>query len=591
MIIKSERVATSASRTRLANHLFRGQENSAIVALRGSERDLADLFRDARQHGARYGVRHWIIAPLQPATREQVFCIVDSLAGEFRFDASRAIVIEHAKERATEEAFSQHWHLCVGEVNPADGKVLSSSHDHQRHEYVARLSEATLGHTFQLGAHHRSVLARLRREGNNAIADALEASFPANADEEPPREAFTHRDHQMLKRDGIDLPAIRATVKAAWNATTDADSLRAALRQSGLSLMAGEKPGEWVIEADGRFIGSLRRLSGARKADITRRMETGNDSTIERSPDGSSDDPRGHEVVASGRGGAKGGSVVADDSPAGSGGLVSRNHDAHIVGDPGRDRPIAGERRSAERSGGGSEARSSTPGSSERKGLIQQLRDLIDRLQSEARRAQELAISPSLRAESCLEAAEHSARARIERARIEADASDDPVPALAAEARRDQARSDENSNGIDQILGQLEQLDHRHRYFRFLPSWLRPRYAAEKHRLQTRLAELQQYSALMQLRASSSHRKLLVAAAQQSKRKAQALERLATESARCRSVLASVSIAKKLRAFPIFAILTPPALMALAGRLERLRSDGLSAVPPGRAGARLPTHF
>ncbi|PZR81800.1 MAG: hypothetical protein DI537_37660 [Stutzerimonas stutzeri] len=187
MIIKSERVATSASRTRLANHLFRGRENSNIVVLRGCERDLSDLFRDARQHGARYGVRHWIIAPLQPATREQIFCIVDSLAGEFRFDANRAIVVEHAKERATEEAFSRHWHLCVGEVNPADGKVLSNSHDHHRHEYIARVSEAAFGHTFQLGAHHLSVLARLRREGKIAIADALEASFPPVGDEEQPR--------------------------------------------------------------------------------------------------------------------------------------------------------------------------------------------------------------------------------------------------------------------------------------------------------------------------------------------------------------------------------------------------------------------
>ncbi len=591
MIIKSERVATSASRTGLADHLFRGRENSAIIVLRGSERDLADLFRDARQHGARYGVRHWIIAPLQPATREQVFCIVDSLAREFRFDVSRAIVIEHAKVRATEEAFGRHWHLCVGEVNPADGKVLSSSHDRQRHEYVARQSEAALGHTFQLGAHHLSVLARLRRDGKNAIADALEASFPSNADEEPPREAFTHSDHQMLKRDGIDLPAIRATVKAAWNATTDADSLRAALRQSGLALMGGKKSGEWVIEADGRFIGSLRRLSGARKADITRKMETGNDGTIERSPDGPSDDPRGHEVVASGRGGAEGRGAIADDSAAGSGGLISRNHDAHIVGDPGRDSPVAGERRCAERSGGGSEAGSSTPGSSERQRLIQQLRDLNARLQSESIRAQELAINPCLRAEASLEAAEHSARARFERARIEAHAGDVTVPALAAEARRDQAQSDENKNGIDQILGQLEQLDRQHRHFRFLPSWLRPRYAAEKHRLHQQLAELQKYSALRQLKASSSHRKLHVATARQTKRKAQALEHLAAESARCRSVLGSISIAKRLRAISIFSFLAPAALMALARRLERLRDNDLPALPPEAPATRTPTRF
>lgn len=591
MIIKSQRVATAASRKRLADHLFRGHENSAIAILRGSERDLADLFHDARHHGARYSVRHWIVAPLEPASRQQVLRVIDLLAGEFRFAPSQAIVIEHEKERATSEAFNRHWHICVGEVNPATGKVMSSSHDRLRHEYIARLAEAELGHALQLGAHHRSVLARLRQEGRNTLADALNAAFPT-ARNESHGEAFTHSAQQMLKRSGIDLPAIRAAVKAAWNTTTDTAGLRDALREQGLLLAAGEKAGEWIVQTtDGRFVGSLRRLSGAKKTDITERMEADNGNTIEHGPVGRSDDPRRYAHAPPGCGNAESGSVVADDATGRPGEVHARHDDGRIVGDSGRHHEASRKRGSASYTASGGDAGPGPAGRAERSRLIlQKLEELNSHLRAVAKRAAELAISPSSQQEGYLAAAERSARARIEQARRDVAGGNDALQSLNGQARQDQAQSDKNSRQIDDLNARLLQLEHRYRYVRFLPAWMKTGYAAEKKRLQSQLAELERNSALFQLRAGNSKRKLQMATAQESKRRAEALGRLTIETERSRSILSTISVARRLRAFPAFAWLPPAVLLGLASRLERSRSDGQEP-SRGEPGLRFQAHL
>ena len=161
MIIKSVRVSSAASQIRFRNHLFRGAENDAVTLVRGNEADISDLFADARRHGSKFAVRHWIVAPSEMTTRQQACRVVDLLAKEFGFDAKAAIIIEHTKQRAAPDAFNQHWHVSVGERNAATERVLSSSHDHLRHEFIARCAEIEFAHTILPGPHTRSVAAFL----------------------------------------------------------------------------------------------------------------------------------------------------------------------------------------------------------------------------------------------------------------------------------------------------------------------------------------------------------------------------------------------------------------------------------------------
>ncbi|MGI3899402.1 MAG: hypothetical protein ACRYGP_29570 [Janthinobacterium lividum] len=272
MIIKSDRVATIASKRRLIDHLLHGEENDAVEVLQGGERDLLDAWRDARNHDAPKALRVWILAPREETTREQAFEILKSIASEFRFDIALATVVEHEKQRAVPGAFNRHWHMAIGEVDPVTGRVLSSSHDHARHEFIARLSEARLGHSFTLGAHTKAVLARLRREGNSAVADALDTAFAMQCAERP-REAFTTAQHQAAKRGGVDLPAMREVVGTAWASSTSLAGLTVALEAAGLSLSPGDVEGEWTVTQETTLLGSLRRLTKTRKAAFAVKMK------------------------------------------------------------------------------------------------------------------------------------------------------------------------------------------------------------------------------------------------------------------------------------------------------------------------------
>jgi hypothetical protein len=314
VIIKSVRVATKASQKRFRDHLLRGAENDAVALLRGTETDIGDLFADAKRGGARYAVRHWIVAPAQTMTRDQAQCVVDMLAREFSFAPSRAVIIEHEKRRATGDAFGRHWHIAVGEVDAVTGRVLSSSHDHPRHEYVARRAEIAFGHAVVPGPHTRSVMERMRSEGHVADALRLQQALDA-AQPEKPREAFTTPNHQAAKRQSIDLPAIRIAVQSAWASTTTRAELIEALGALGLGMAPGDKAGEWIVKAGDHFLGSLRRLARVPKSEFQKRMEQTHVRPAEPATSDDRQDYRpaigGHPEASSGVGG---GSAHLDDA-------------------------------------------------------------------------------------------------------------------------------------------------------------------------------------------------------------------------------------------------------------------------------------
>ena len=264
MILKAHRVSTRQGIKRLLRHLVHGDENESVAFIQGTEADVSDMHADARANESKFCVRHWIISPYESMSNDQVRSLLRKLAGEFGFDISAAVVVEHQKPRATAGAFDRHWHVLVGEVDPISGRVLSSSYDHVRHELIARWSEHELGHEFVKGRHSRAVLAGLRKRGLNEVATAL-AKFIAPSTTLP-REGLNHAQHQECKRQGLDLPAIRAVVKEAWTSASTPEEFRDMLARHGLAVEIGEKPGTWIVQAHGgELVGALHRLAGVRK--------------------------------------------------------------------------------------------------------------------------------------------------------------------------------------------------------------------------------------------------------------------------------------------------------------------------------------
>lgn len=267
MIIKAIRFRTRSSVNKLIRHLLNGNDNDTVTFLTGTPTDISDMHHDASTKRSTYSIRHWIVSPHEATTRKQMREVLTMLASEFDFDPARAVIVEHTKPRATAEAHNLHWHILIGEVDPATRKVLKCSFDRVIHELVARWSEFKFGHRFIAGAHTKAVIAGLRKRGATDVAACVEAHL--GAVEPPSREAFTNAQHQAGKRAGIDLPLVRQAVKQATAIATNRKELEVALAASSLLLLAGDKRDTWIVtDLNGEFIGSLARLSGKKKAEI-----------------------------------------------------------------------------------------------------------------------------------------------------------------------------------------------------------------------------------------------------------------------------------------------------------------------------------
>jgi hypothetical protein len=277
MIIKGIRLRSASGISRTIRHLENGNENDAVDYVAGTAADIRDMHRDAVSIGSRYAVRHWIIAPHESTTRQQAMKMVGAIAQEFAFDPARAVVVEHRKRRSTNDAVDVHWHVLVGEVDPTTGRILATSYDRIRHELIARMAEFAFGHAFVPGKHTDAVIKGLRKRGLHCVADRVEkfiASFPAIPT--IPAEAFTHARHQETKRLGIDLPALKQTIKQSVDHAHCQEDIVSALTAVGLEVKAGDKPGIWIVvnAESGVLLGALHRLAGVQKSAINDLMLT-----------------------------------------------------------------------------------------------------------------------------------------------------------------------------------------------------------------------------------------------------------------------------------------------------------------------------
>lgn len=357
MLIKATRLRASAGSGALARHLMDGEDNEAVETVQGTITDLEDAVADARRFGRTYAVRHFIIAPQVEMQRDQFRKVVAMLGEEFGFNPSSCLIVQHAKARAVAGVAGQHWHVVLPETDPATGRVLSSRHDHARHEKIARQVELLLGHPIIAGAHDLAVLAALRAEGKIEMADQLAAHLGQG---ERPASAFTTPQHQAAKRAGIDLALVRENIRAAVIDMPSGTQLRERLTAHGLALAQGDKPGTWIVVGpDDQFLGAAHRLAGQRKADFHALMEKEHDHHSQPDPaERRPDDSRRHAGASAGHGDNSG--IGAKHRLADAGGEhVRSGRDAGPVANHraprGADRPEPVSPSSALRSTGDSE--------------------------------------------------------------------------------------------------------------------------------------------------------------------------------------------------------------------------------------------
>jgi hypothetical protein len=269
MIIKATRIATTSGAGAVASHVLRGEKNEEIRLLQGSEAEMHAAMKDAEAAGAKYGLRHYKISPKEGMTSDDAREILRDLGREFRFDPDRATLIEHQKPRAGDQGFDRHWHAIVPEVDPISGRVLDAHWMRPRHEKVARMAEARLGHEVVVGRFNAAVQRALADEGRHDVAARIQPATEVAR----PREGYATNIHQMHNRKGHDLPNDRLLIREAWERSDNGQAFQAALAERGIDVRPGEKEGVFVAYRGQDFLGAIHRLVGVPKHEAAQRLE------------------------------------------------------------------------------------------------------------------------------------------------------------------------------------------------------------------------------------------------------------------------------------------------------------------------------
>ena len=277
MILKTSRIKTASGPHALTRHLFHGKGNEEIVCVQGSKAALAMMVDDARAAGRTYGIRHIVISPEETTSRTQALDVLYLHGAEFGYDVGDCTLIEHRKPRQDGQGFEVHWHAAIPEVKP-DGAVLDSRFMFKRNEMVARLAEARLGHHLTPGRHNTWAAAALEQRGFHDAALAVRLGPAAisfgPATQAAPRESYSSATHQILKRNGLSTPAIKAAIVQAWQARDPENGLPFTdmLHHVGIDLVPGKRPGAWVAVVDGVEVTALHRLLKVKSSEVESEM-------------------------------------------------------------------------------------------------------------------------------------------------------------------------------------------------------------------------------------------------------------------------------------------------------------------------------
>jgi len=254
--------------------VFAGKDNEEITVLQGGKYAVVAAYDDAKAAGRTYSNRHFSVSPEMATTREQAETVFRSIADEFDFDIADATIVEHKKPRQDGQGYERHWHVIAPELRP-DGTALDSKFMRARQEKLGRLAEIRLGHHVTHGKHDKAVLKALEREGlpeAQAFAEVLKwREFGPGAD--TPKSAYSAETHQILRRNGIKTPAVKAAITAAWVAREEIGlPFKDVLHDCGIDLTPGRRAGAWVAVVDGVEVTALHRLLKVKSSEVEGEM-------------------------------------------------------------------------------------------------------------------------------------------------------------------------------------------------------------------------------------------------------------------------------------------------------------------------------
>jgi hypothetical protein len=273
VILTTTRHGRSARDVRnLKAHLSKELDQVSRVAAIGnvplSDADSVLAYMEAMRDGSRATVamHHIAISPLTRMNEAQRDETVRRILGAMGAEDHAWILWEHDGKARTARAADQHFHLVIGHVGP-DGLAIDDGHSYARLEAAARSLEHDFGEPLTPSRRTGVVAAILREHGRPDVADCLVAP------DEPPRSATSSARRAAAAREGVDLPAAQAAVRAAW-ATSDAPgAFRVALLEQGFDVVPGTKSGVWLIRAGTVEIGALDRITKLKRVDVAARMK------------------------------------------------------------------------------------------------------------------------------------------------------------------------------------------------------------------------------------------------------------------------------------------------------------------------------
>lgn len=267
MILKS---SERASASRLADHLTNAHDNERVAVLASRDlvcgddvhRALAEMDAISKGTACTRHLHHAMMNPAQPLTEQQWARAWQAYEQEFGLEGQPFIEVEHHKEGRT------HRHRVYDRITE-QLKAVEFSWSRVRNEKIARVLEHEFGHDMTVGKHNKAVMARLREEGLEQVADWMEKG-KAHELARPVAEKG-HADHQIEKRTGLAKAEAEQAIRQAWDQSDSGQSLKTALKQDGLLLARGNRRDFVVVDMAGAAHSLGRRVGEKAKA-VKQRM-------------------------------------------------------------------------------------------------------------------------------------------------------------------------------------------------------------------------------------------------------------------------------------------------------------------------------
>lgn len=226
-----------------------------------------ELARDGSSADAAF--LHIHLSPARDMSRDELRQAASIVIDHLGANGHQAALVFHDKPRRGGEG-GTHAHIVVGRVGP-DGEVLTAGFEKIKVETAMRIAEFELGETPTLGRHHASGARWLRANGRADVADWMDAAHGADPDK--PGSSASPAKRQALARQGVELPDARDIVRSAWEASDGPQAFQAALRERGMDVAPGQKPGVFVVTSGETEVGALDRIIKLKRRDVATRME------------------------------------------------------------------------------------------------------------------------------------------------------------------------------------------------------------------------------------------------------------------------------------------------------------------------------